>query len=230
LSSVKLCHTGPVAPSTKQRSRAASASPSEAPGSTLLQLPLADAPRTERADAARNRERILTAARRLFAERGPQAVAIEDVAREAGVAKGTVFHRFGDRSGLLFALLDEHEREFQDRILRGPPPLGPGAPPRERLEALCAGLLDLLDAHGEILYASETAKPGARYESGAYQAWHQHAANLIREARPAADAEILADLLLAPFAAELHRHLTVRGVGGPRLRAAVNDVVARALG
>jgi AcrR family transcriptional regulator len=212
-------------PAAPRRPAVAPPAPSAPPS-----LPLADTPRPERADAARNRERILAAARRLFAERGPGAVSIEDVAREAGVAKGTVFHRFGDRSSLLVALLDEHERDFQERILRGPPPLGPGAPPKERMQALCDGLLDLLEAHGAILYASETAKPGARYETGAYQAWHQHAANLIAEARPDADAEIIADLLLAPFAAELHRHLTVRGVDGPRLRAAVSDVVARTLG
>lgn len=221
-----------MAPRTTQPSpppRATSAK-SSGPPAALPELPLAGGARAERADAARNRARILEAARRLFALRGPQAVSIEDVAREAGVAKGTVFHRFGDRSALLFALLDEHEREFQNRILSGPPPLGPGAPPAERLGAFCAGLLDLLEAHGEILYASETAKPGARYETGAYQAWHQHAASLIREARPEADAEILADLLLAPFAAELHRHLTTRGVDAARLEGAMNDLVAKALG
>ena len=52
-----------------------------------------------------------------------------DVAREAGVAKGTVFHRFGDRQGLAQALVDDAERALQDELLRGPPPLGPGAPP-----------------------------------------------------------------------------------------------------
>ena len=84
--------------------------------------------RRERADAARNRERVLTAAQRLFAEHGVRAVTMSDVAREAGVAKGTVFQRFGDRAGLALALVDEQERELQERILRGPPPLGPAHP------------------------------------------------------------------------------------------------------
>lgn len=203
--------------------------PTDAP-STPLELPLADAAKSERADAARNRERILAAARRLFDERGAQNVSMDDIAREAGVAKGTIFHRFGDRSALALALLDEHERALQEEVLRGPPPLGPEAPPKERLTALCHALLDLLDDHGDLLYVSETAKPGARYNTGAYHAWHQHATHLIEEARPEADAELLADLLLAPYAAELHRYLTERReVARARLRAAVTDVVSRTL-
>lgn len=216
MSTVKFCHTAHMAPT-------------EAP-STSLELPLADAARPERADAARNRERILEAARRLFAARGAQNVSMDEIAREAGVAKGTIFHRFGDRSALALALLDEHERALQDRILRGPPPLGPGAPPKDRLVALCHVLLDLLDEHGDLLYVSETAKPGARYATGAYYAWHQHATHLIEQARPEADAELLADLLLAPYAAELHRYLRQRrGVETQRLREAVTDVVTKTL-
>src|SRR6185312_4671909 len=93
--------------------------------------PIAGA-RPERADAARNRERILEAARALFAERGPAEVTLEDVAKAAGVGKATLFRRFGDRGALFLALLDEHERDLQDAVLRGAPPLGPGAPARER--------------------------------------------------------------------------------------------------
>jgi AcrR family transcriptional regulator len=56
---------------------------------------------------------------------------MSDVAREAGVAKSTVFHRFGDRQALAQALVGDAERALQEDLLRGPPPLGPGAPPRE---------------------------------------------------------------------------------------------------
>ena len=66
----------------------------------------------ERADAARNRARIVDAAQRLFAEQGVAGVTMEQVARAAGVGKGTVFHRFGDRAGLAMALLDHGEREL----------------------------------------------------------------------------------------------------------------------
>src|SRR5438552_1410926 len=98
-----------------------------APPPAVAPLPIAGE-RRERADAVRNRELVLQAARELFAERGVENVTMDEVARRAGVAKGTVFHLFGDRSGLALALLDEQERAIQDRLLHGEPSLGPGAP------------------------------------------------------------------------------------------------------
>ena len=85
---------------------------------------------------------------------------MDEVARAAGVAKGTVFHRFGDRAGLALALLDEHERALQEQVLRGPPPLGPGAPPRERLLAFLAALAELTVEHRELLLEVERASGG----------------------------------------------------------------------
>jgi len=46
-----------------------------------------------------------------------------------------VFRRFGTRAGIFQALLDDEEREFQQAVLSGPPPLGPGAAPLDRLIA-----------------------------------------------------------------------------------------------
>jgi AcrR family transcriptional regulator len=60
----------------------------------------------ERADAARNRAAILAAATRLIGERGIDAVSVDDVASAAGVGKGTVFRRFGDKAGLVRAVVD----------------------------------------------------------------------------------------------------------------------------
>jgi AcrR family transcriptional regulator len=185
-------------------------------------LPIAGA-RRERADAARNRARVLEAARELFAERGAANVTMEEVAKRAGVAKGTLFHLFGDRSGLAQALVDEHERALQDAILHGPPPLGPGAPPRERLVAFLDALIDLLERHGDWLYASETGRPQARYTSGAYEAWRAHVALLL-----GAEDDAIAHLLLAPLGAELWVHLrSGRGLSVERLRAALHELIPR---
>jgi AcrR family transcriptional regulator len=184
------------------------------------ELPVAGDARPERADAARNRERVLSAARRLFAERGAGSVTIEEVARAAGVAKGTVFHRFGDRAGLALALLDEHERALQDRILRGPPPLGPGAPPRERLLAFLAALAELTVEHRELLLEVDHAAPAARYRTGAYQAWLQHTVLLLGP-----DSALRAHLLLAPVAADLVSHLVDEGVSAAELTAALHELV-----
>ena len=69
-------------------------------------LPVVGEPRPERADARRNRLRVLEAADRLFTEHGVKNVSLDAIAAEAGVGKGTVFRRFGDRAGLAVALLD----------------------------------------------------------------------------------------------------------------------------
>jgi len=72
-----------------------------------FQLPMIEPEAGERADAARNRARILVTAERLFSERAPECVSIDDVADAAGVGKGTVFRRFGSRAALVLAVLGE---------------------------------------------------------------------------------------------------------------------------
>jgi AcrR family transcriptional regulator len=59
-----------------------------------------------RADAARNRERILQAARQVFAERGLNAT-LDDVATRAGVGVGTVYRRFPNKEVLAEALFEQ---------------------------------------------------------------------------------------------------------------------------
>jgi hypothetical protein len=107
---------------------------------------------------------------------------------------------------LLEALLDE-----QEQILRGPPPLGPGAPAHGRLLAFVDALLAPWAQHGKLLLASETSSPssspGSRYRTGAYAAWHQHAALLLAECRPDVDAAVSAHLLLATVDAQLLSHV-----------------------
>jgi AcrR family transcriptional regulator len=89
----------------------------------------------ERADAARNRLHLLTTARQMLAEQDPDRLTMDGLAERAGLGKGTVFRRFGTRAGIFQALLDDDERAFQQLVLSGPPPLGPGATPLERLIA-----------------------------------------------------------------------------------------------
>jgi AcrR family transcriptional regulator len=185
----------------------------------------------ERADAARNRRRILEATRTLVDRGGAQSVTVAAVARAAGVGPATVIRRFGDKAGLLMALLDEQERELQDAMLRGPPPLGPGTPAPERVCAFLDALVALTDANADILLASETVKAGARYRTGAYSAWRQHLALLLAQARPELDAPLAAHLLLAPLAAESYDQLR-RIEQRPRseIQAALRTIVAGTLG
>ena len=193
-------------------------------------LPVVGQARPERADAARNREKLLAAARTLAAEKGIAAVTTSDVARAAGVAKGTVFHRFGDRAGLMRALLDEHERDLQERVLRGPPPLGPGAPAPTRLHAFIDALLDLTDEHRDLLLEVDGAQPAGRYRAGAYGAWHQHVVTLLEQLHAHTEPNLLAHALLAPLAADLVLHLRddeARPLA--ELRTALHELVTRTL-
>ncbi len=163
--------------------------------------------RPERADAARNRERILAAARELIARKGVRQITLEEVAKAAGVGRATLFRRFPDRATLLLALLDEHERELQDAILNGDPPLGPGAASASRLTSFAEALFDLTLDHLELLLGSEITAPLARMRTGAYAVWHLHLAGLLRELRPGTDPDVLADLILGLYDAELQQFL-----------------------
>jgi AcrR family transcriptional regulator len=185
--------------------------------SAVFELPQIDSDAIERADAARNRERILCAARRLFQERDPACVSMDDVAEAAGVGKGTLFRRFGSRASLAAAVLSESERALQESFIRGEPPLGPGAPPRERLVAFGEAMLDMLDAHCDLLVSAQVGP--AQFAHPAHDAHRLHVALLLREADGACDAELLADTLLAALGAELFVYLRdVRGMGLERLK------------
>ncbi|WP_316750712.1 TetR/AcrR family transcriptional regulator [Streptomyces herbicida] len=183
-----------------------------------------------RADAARNRARLLEAAARLIAEHGVAGVTMEAVAAAADVGKGTVFRRFGDRTGLLTALLDHSSRQLQADFLGGPPPLGPGAPPVERLRAF--GIAVLYRA-AEQLDLQLAAQPEAtrRFSHPSVQALRTHVTMLLRQILPDADCELLSQTLLAYLDPALINHLN-RQCGMPmeRLEAGWTDLVARVTG
>ncbi|MFC8273218.1 TetR/AcrR family transcriptional regulator [Streptomyces sp. NPDC057271] len=195
------------------------------PAVTLL--PAAGAPVVaERADAARNRRKILDAAARIVAEVGPEAVTMNQVAHASGIGVGTVYRRFGDVAQLLWALLDDRERQFQEAYLSGPPPLGPGAPDDERLRAFLDALVDRVIEQRELLLAAQAAAPSARYTSGAYLAMHTHVAMLLSRLRSEARPALLAHLLLAPFSPSLMHHLTVeRALSAEELKAGVDELL-----
>ena len=120
----------------------------------------------ERADAARNRRHLLATAREMLAEQGACQLTMDGLAERAGLGKGTVFRRFGTRAGIFRALLDDAERDFQEQVLSGPPPLGPGAPPLDRLiaygQARIAFLIDHADIARATLDGGEPVPAGSR--------------------------------------------------------------------
>ena len=194
-------------------------------------LPVLDAPRPERADAAENRRRVLAAACRLFADHGAINVSMEQVAAEAGVGKGTLFRRFGDRAGLARAVLSEHEAKLQDALIRGAPPVGPGAPARDRLLAFGRAYLDFLEANSDTLLAAEYgATPVIRQASAPYAFYRTHVTLLLREAGCADRADYLADVLLAPLSSATFKYQReLRGLSVAELADAYADLVGRLL-
>jgi AcrR family transcriptional regulator len=197
---------------------------------TPTELPVIGGEVHERADAVRNRRRILGAAERLFAEHGVECVSMEAIAAEAEVGKGTLFRRFGDRSSLLRALLQERESQFQESFIRGPAPLGPGAAPVERVVAFGHALLDHIEAHGDLLLAAETGAPGLRFRAPVYGAYRAHLITLLREGAPDLDAGYTADVLLSALSAELVMHQRRgRGVALGELKAGWEALARRVM-
>ncbi|MFI0423071.1 TetR/AcrR family transcriptional regulator [Spongiactinospora sp. 9N601] len=182
----------------------------------------------ERADAARNRAKILAAAERLVASRGAAGLSMNEVAAAAGVGVGTVYRRFRDQGGLVAAMMDEAERRLQAGFMTGPPPLGPGAPPVARILAFLHAYVDVLETYGDLMASAEATMSGPRrYRTGAYAVHHRHLSLLVAQARPEADADYLADALLAPLAAGLYtqqrRH---DGMSVDRIKSGLSDLLA----
>ncbi|MEV6163882.1 TetR/AcrR family transcriptional regulator [Streptomyces sp. NPDC052052] len=179
------------------------------PGEERTHLPLAPTggPPQLRADAARNRTRLLEAASLLLTECGAADLTMESVAAAAGVGKGTVFRRFGDRTGLLIALLDHHEGQFQAAFLSGPPPLGPDAPAADRLHAFGPAVLRHERKHHALILASRS-DPLRNHTVPAHQLRVSHLTMLLRRVDVDGDPELLAHTLLGSINTALVHHLT----------------------
>jgi AcrR family transcriptional regulator len=176
----------------------------------LTGLPVSDSAPQERGDAARNRALLLDAARRLVAERGAGAVTTDDIAAAAGVGKGTLFRRFGSRAGLMIVLLDEDEKAEQQAFMFGPPPLGPGAPPLERLLAYGRDRLKFVQAHHALL--SDANRDPQMRLNAPVMLHHRHIRVLLEHAGTTGDLDAQAFALLALLDADyVHHQLNERG-------------------
>ena len=141
------------------------------------------------------------------AERGADQLTMDRLAERAGLGKGTVFRRFGTRAGIFAALLDDDERDFQERVLSGPPPLGPGAPPLDRLVAYGRARVGFLIGHREIargaLDGREPVPAGSQTPLS-----RAHIGFLLGEIGLAADLDVLASQLTAALDGPLLLYLS----------------------
>jgi AcrR family transcriptional regulator len=193
--------------------------------------------RRERADAARNRRAILAATEKLLATHRPQDISMDQVAAAAGVGKGTIFHRFGHRMGLMRALMIERAQALEEAVTAGPPPLGEGAPERDRLLAFLAAIIEVVSRNkslmAELGYSAPASRP-AREPAGherdqhpVYRFWHGHISALIAAERVDVDAELIAHILLGALHSEpILAHLAT---DGPERLTAAMCAMARAV-
>lgn len=187
----------------------------------------------ERRDAARNRRRVLEAARALFAERGVAGVTMEEVSTRAGVGKGTLYRRYPNKGLLCQAILDEPTRRFQGETLQE---LAYGKDaPLDSLELFFGRLVGFMEDNLELLYGAHTSLSAAdRLSHPAYDWRRWTVLGLLREAArkgdldPDLDLEYLATALLAPLDVELYRHqrLTL-GLDPDRITAGLASLIPR---
>ena len=183
----------------------------------------------ERSDAARNRVALLDAAQRLIARDGIDAVTMAAVAAEAGVGKGTVFRRFSSRQGLMAAVLDHSEAVWQAAVLSGPPPLGPGAEPLDRLLAFGRSRLETTLLHVELVRQASQGVDGHAHP--AYSFALSHVRYLLQQLDVDGDIPLLALALMAPLdVTVLDRQLRMDAGLVDRVHAGWADLVRRVVG
>ena len=154
---------------------------------------------------------------------------MDDLARTAGVGKGTVFRRFGSRAGLMMELLDEDERASQQAFLSGPPPLGPAATPLERLVAFGRERIRFAHAH-HILLSAANRDPRTR-RNAPTAVLRTHVRVLLKAAGTTGDLDAQADALLALLDADyIEYRLDGRGLTLDRLADAWESLARKLCG
>ncbi|MFD7973737.1 TetR/AcrR family transcriptional regulator [Streptomyces clavifer] len=154
----------------------------------------------------RNREAVLAAADNLFAASStPQSVSMDDIAAAAGVGKGTLFRRFGDRAGLIGAVIASRLEPFQHAVQEAQE--AAASSPRQRV-------LDLLDAslrfkieNRNLMSAAEEAGLSSPYQAGHYGWWHETLRAALEQVPGVQAPDFTAHALLAAIRADLVAHL-----------------------
>jgi AcrR family transcriptional regulator len=146
-----------------------------------------------RADAMKNRALLLATAKRLFAEQKVADVTMSAVADAAGVGKGTLYRHFENKFELSMALLDEDQRNLQDRALRRMREEGPTI---DTLKWFIAEVLLFTERNSELLCVSAGENgPVGSLAHPAHWWWRQTIRGLVAQINPRCDADYLADAI-----------------------------------
>jgi AcrR family transcriptional regulator len=165
--------------------------------------------RKERADAVRNREMVLAAAGRLLdAADDPAQVSMGDIAAAAGVGKGTLFRGFGDRIGLLQALVEQRSEQSRSELATTESSYHDRSGPVDQVTAILDAILRFKLANRSLMLALENAGSGSPYRSSTYDRWHSHLAEIVAQVHGPDAADYLAHALLAAVRSDLIEHLS----------------------
>jgi AcrR family transcriptional regulator len=193
----------------------------------------------ERADAAANRQQILTAARLLFDQRGVEQVTMDEIARAAGVGKGTLYRRYPDKAMLVVELMDacfvNFERETLDAIQSSSTSEDTSA--IDQLHAFLDRLVDWTEDHTPYLGVIADQSEGPRRGSGRcgpiYRWLHGVVDYLLRRASAAGEVNIedtiyVADVILSAVDVDLYVfQRRERRYSPERIRAGLHQLVDR---
>jgi AcrR family transcriptional regulator len=164
---------------------------------------------------------------------------MDEVAEAAGVGKGTLFRRFGDRAGLVRAVFDARTAWFREALAAGPEPLGPDTPPRERVFGIMEALVRIKLDNTHLAQTLEEAPAGRGAElfaSESYRLVHGLLADTVAraaadQAPTALDPAWTAHVLLGSVRADLLGHLvSAEGLTRGRALRDVRELVERLLG
>ncbi len=146
-----------------------------------------------RADAIKNRALLLATAKRLFAQQKVADVTMSAVADAAGVGKGTLYRHFENKFELSMALLDEDQRDLQDRTLRRMRDEGGTI---ETLQWFIAEVLLFTERNNELLCASAGENgPIGSLAHPAHWWWRVTLRGLVAQINAACNADYVADAI-----------------------------------
>lgn len=145
-----------------------------------------------RSDALKNRELLLETARRLFAEHGVEAVTMSAVAEAASVGKGTLYRHFENKTALCQALLDEGQRQLQERTFRH---LASGGDPLDMLRWFLEEVVLFVNQNEELLKVDMGLAGLPVLAHPAHLWWRQTILGLLTRAGLSGDVQYVADML-----------------------------------
>lgn len=184
-----------------------------------------------RTDALQNRAEILATARRLFHEQGITPVSMTTIAREANVGKGTLYRHFRSKGDLCIALLDNEQRELQNRTLAylQDSPETPDVLLLWFVQELCS----FVRCNRELLFAASLEGNEASpiiFHPPAHRWQWLTIHGLLRRTYVEGDVGYLADVIFALLDPRLYQfQVEVQGYDHERIVAGLVDVVRRLL-